>query len=360
MASPPPPPAIRKGRGAWSNASGRYERISRHAFDDGWTAADPGAEKLITHVTIETAKTIITRNDSPDLSFDRTINPYRGCEHGCFYCYARPNHAYAGLSPGLDFETLLFAKTNAAQLLERELAAPGYQPQTLVLGGVTDVYQPIERTYGLTRACLSVLSRCHHPAALVTKSQLVLRDVDLLAAMAQRNLAKVALSITTLDPVLARKMEPRAAAPHRRIETVRLLAGAGVPVCVMAAPIIPGLNDHELEAILAAAAAAGASEAGYVLLRLPQELKTLAREWLFAHVPDRAAKVIHLLQDMRGGKDYDANWSSRQKGTGPYARLIAGRFRRACRALGLNARRLTLDTSQFRRPVLPGGQHDLF
>jgi DNA repair photolyase len=356
----PQPSPIRKGRGAWSNASGRYERISRHAFDDGWTDADPAAEKRPTTVTIETAKTIITRNTSPDLSFDRTINPYRGCEHGCFYCYARPNHAYAGLSPGLDFETRLFAKTNAAAVLERELAGANYQPKTLVLGGVTDVYQPIERTYGLTRACLTVLARCHHPIALVTKSQLVLRDVDILAGMAARNLAKVALSITTLDPKLARKMEPRAAAPHRRIETVRLLASAGTPVCVMVAPIIPGLNDHELESILAAAAGAGAREAGYVLLRLPLEIKTLAREWLAAHAPDRAAKVIHLLQDMRGGRDYDANWSTRQKGVGPYANLIAGRFRRACRALGLNANRVTLDTYQFRRPVLPGGQHDLF
>jgi DNA repair photolyase len=350
---------FRKGRGAWSNASGRYERFSRHAFDDGWTDEGPVAAPLTTHVTVEAAKTIISRNESPDLSFDRTINPYRGCEHGCIYCYARPNHAYAGLSPGLDFESRLFAKTNAADVLERELAAKSYEPRTLVLGGVTDVYQPIERQYQITRACLKVLQRARHPFALVTKSQLVLRDLDIIGPMAAAGLAKIAISVTTLQPKLARVMEPRAAAPHRRIETIRLLSRAGVPVTVMTAPLIPALNDHELENILEAAAEAGAVSAGYVVLRLPYEIKDLFREWLSLHAPDRAARVINLVRQMRGGKDYDSTFGLRQRGEGAYAQLIAGRFRRATARLGVNKLKFDLDATQFRRPILPGEQMDL-
>jgi DNA repair photolyase len=357
MADPIP---FRKGRGAVSNASGRYERVQREAFDDGWADGDDAPPRLQTSVTPELAKTIITRNDSPDLSFDRTINPYRGCEHGCIYCYARPNHAFVGLSPGLDFETRLFAKTNAPALLAAELADARYRCAPIVMGGVTDVYQPIERTLKITRALLQVLARTRHPVGLVTKSQLVLRDLDILAPMAGLNLAKVAVSVTTLNPTLARRLEPRAAAPAARLNAIRRLAEAGVPVCVMAAPIIPGLNDHEIEAILEAARLAGASEAGYVMLRLPLEIKDLFEEWLAAHAPDRAKRVNTLVRQMRGGKAYDAAWGARMRGQGPYARLIADRFKRAAAQLGLNGVRVTLDTSLFRHPVSSGGQQNLF
>jgi DNA repair photolyase len=352
--------AVQKGRGAVSNFSGRYERFARHAYDDGWENADEAPPRPATTLTAEAAKTIITRNDSPDLSFDRTINPYRGCEHGCIYCYARPNHAYAGLSPGLDFETKLFFKPNAAELLERSLANPNYRPATLVLGGVTDVYQPAERTFGITRALLKVLARWRHPVALVTKSQLVLRDLDVIGPMAEQGLAKIAISLTTLNKKLARTMEPRAAAPHARLNTIRLLARAGVPVSVMTAPLIPGLNDHELEALLESAADAGAREAGYVALRLPLEIKDLFQEWLAEHQPDRAQRVMTLVRQMRGGKDYDSAWGARQRGTGPYAQLLAQRFRKACARLGLNAQKLQLDATQFQRPAQSGDQQDLF
>ncbi|MGE0044448.1 MAG: PA0069 family radical SAM protein [Hyphomonadaceae bacterium] len=348
-----------KGRGARLNASGRYEAWSRLAFDDGWGEPDENL-KPATIVEHEAARTIISRNTSPDISFDRSINTYRGCEHGCFYCYARPNHAYVGLSPGLDFETRLFVKSNAADLLEKELSQPGYKPNTIIMGGVTDVYQPIERGYGVTRAVLEVLQRYNHPVGIITKSQLVLRDLDILAPMAAKNLARVAISVTTLDPKLARAMEPRAAAPHRRIEALRALSEAGVPTTVMTAPIIPAVNDHELEDILAAAANAGARSAGYVVLRLPREIKELARDWFEAHTPDRAKKVLTILRQMRGGKDYDAQWFKRQRGEGPYARLISDRFHRACLKLGLNAeRRSELDCSQFRRPPRAGDQMEL-
>lgn len=343
-----------------SNATGRYERIQREAFDDGWPDAEDAPPRLQTIVTPELAKTIITRNESPDLSFDRTINPYRGCEHGCIYCYARPNHAYVGLSPGLDFETRLFAKTNAAELLERELAHPRYACAPIVLGGVTDVYQPIERTLKITRAVLEVLARTRHPVGMVTKSQLVLRDVDLLGPMAAFNLAKVAVSVTTLDPKLARTLEPRAAAPSARINAIKRLSEAGVPVCVMAAPIIPGLNDHEIEAILETAYEAGAREAGYVVLRLPLEIKDLFQEWLATHAPDRAKRVMTLVRQMRGGKDYDAEWGKRLRGEGPYAKLIAERFNKAFLRFGFTRMRMSLDTSLFRKPVSSGGQQDLF
>jgi DNA repair photolyase len=346
------------GRGARSNASGRYERFVREAFDDGWSAED--VTRLETIVTPELAKSIISTNQSPDISFDQSINPYRGCEHGCVYCYARPNHAYVGLSPGLDFETRLFVKANAAELLEREFAKPGYRPKTIMLGGVTDIYQPIERGYGITRSILEVMERWRHPVALITKSQLVIRDIDILARLAERGLAKAAISVTTLDRRIARVMEPRAAAPHRRIEAIRMLADAGVPTTVMVAPIIPAINDREIEAILEEAAKAGASAAGYVLLRLPLEIKDLFREWLNQHFSDRATRVMALVRQMRGGRDYDPEWGKRQRGEGPYARLIADRIARACRRLGLDKPRLPLDCSQFRRPLDEGGQPDLF
>ncbi|HRE43826.1 MAG TPA: PA0069 family radical SAM protein, partial [Terricaulis sp.] len=294
------------GRGARSNAAGRYERFAVEAFDDGWAGEE--IARLDTIVTPELAKSIISTSQSPDISFDQSINPYRGCEHGCIYCYARPNHAYVGLSPGLDFETKLFVKANAPALLEAALSKPNYQPRTIMLGGVTDIYQPIERGYGVTRAILEVLARWRHPTALITKSQLVLRDLDILSPMAARGLVKAAISITTLERRIARAMEPRAAAPHRRLEAVRELADAGVPVTVMAAPIIPGINDSEIEAILEAAAKAGASAAGYVILRLPLEIKDLFREWLAAHFPDRAARVMALVRQIRGGRDYDPEW----------------------------------------------------
>jgi len=346
------------GRGARTNAAGRYERFAVEAFDYGWAAED--VTRLETIVTPELAKTIISTNQSPDISFDQSINPYRGCEHGCVYCYARPNHAYVGLSPGLDFETKLFVKANAAALLEAEFSKPNYRPRTIMLGGVTDIYQPIERGYGVTRALLEVLARWRHPAALITKSQLVIRDIDILAPMAERGLAKAAISITTLERRIARVMEPRAAAPHRRLETVRALADAGVPVTIMVAPIIPGINDSEIEAILEASAKAGARAAGYVILRLPLEIKDLFRDWLGAHFPNRAARVMKLVREMRGGRDYDPEWGKRQKGEGPYARIIADRFARATRRLGLQKPRAPLDHTQFRRPIAPGGQQDLF
>jgi DNA repair photolyase len=347
------------GRGAVTNRSGRYEQENREAFDDGWSVEDPEPPRLTTTVTRETARTIISRNTSPDIGFDRTINTYRGCEHGCIYCYARPNHAYAGLSPGLDFESRLFAKFNAAERLELELSAKNYRANVLVMGGVTDVYQPIERTHRLTRACLEVLSRYNHPVAMITKSALVTRDIDLLAPMAAKNLAKVAVSITTLDRKLARTMEPRAATPQRRLDAVKALADAGIPVAVMTAPLIPSLNDAELEAILEAAAKAGATEAGYVILRLPLEIKDLFREWLSESYPDRAQRVMKLVRDMRGGRDYDPEWRARQRGTGPYARLIATRFSKACARYGLNRRKLDLDITQFRAPPRAGDQLDL-
>ncbi|MBI1252451.1 MAG: PA0069 family radical SAM protein [Alphaproteobacteria bacterium] len=350
---------MQKGRGSRINASGRYEAWRRMAFDDGWAVEDDAPPRIRTEVTLETPRTIISYNTSPDISFDRAINTYRGCEHGCFYCYARPNHAYAGLSPGLDFETKLFAKVNAPQALERELRAKSYKPAMIMMGGVTDVYQPIERDYEITRGVLQVLRHFDHAVAVITKSQLIARDIDILAPMAAKRLAKVAISVTTLDSKLSRTMEPRAAAPHRRLETIRALSEAGVPVAVMVAPIIPALNDHEVEAILEAARDAGAVQAGYVLLRLPLEIKELARDWFAAHVPDRAKRIMSHVRTARGGKDYDATWGVRQHGEGAYAALIGQRFRRACAKLGLNAQRSALDASQFRRPSRPGDQLDL-
>lgn len=346
------------GRGARTNASGRYERFAYEAFDDGWSAED--MPPLETVVTPELARSIISTNQSPDVSFDQSINPYRGCEHGCIYCYARPNHAYVGLSPGLDFETKLFVKANAAELLEAAFSKPNYRPKTIMLGGVTDIYQPIERGYGVTRSILEVMERWRHPVSLITKSQLVMRDIDILARLAERGLTKAAISVTTLERRIARVMEPRAAAPHRRIETIRALAQAGVPVTVMVAPIVPAITDSEIEAILEECAKAGATSAGYVVLRLPREIKDLFRQWLQTHFPDRATRVMSLVRQMRNGRDYDPEWGKRQKGEGPYAKLIADRFARAARRLGLDRPRLPLDATQFRRPLNAGGQADLF
>jgi DNA repair photolyase len=348
--------ALRRGRGARSNASSRFDREQREVFDDGWDSlAELPAFK--TETIRETAKSIISTNDSPDLSFDQSINPYRGCEHGCIYCYARPTHAYLGHSPGLDFETKLYAKVNAAELLERELARPHYVPKTIALGAVTDPYQPIERTERITRSILEVLERTKHPVGIVTKSAGVVRDLDILARMAAQGLVKVGMSVTTLDRRVARAMEPRATTPSKRLLAIETLAAAGVPVTVMVAPIVPAITDKEIEAILQAAARAGARSAGYVLLRLPLELKTLFREWLATEFPDRAGKVISLLQSMHGGRDYVAAFGQRQRGTGPYADLIARRFRIAEERHGLERRSAVgLRTDLFQRPIKPGGQ----
>ncbi len=350
---------MRRGRGARSNHAGRFEAESRKDFDDGWEGLGD-LDVFKTEVQEETARTIITRNDSPDISFDRSINAYRGCEHGCVYCYARPTHCYLGHSAGLDFETKLYAKTNAAKLLEQELAHPHYEPKVIALGTNTDPYQPIEREYGITRSILEVLERTSHPVGIVTKSALVVRDIDILERMAARGLAKVALSVTTVDRRLARAMEPRAATPQKRLEAIGKLSDAGIPVGVMVAPIIPGLNDHEIESILEAAYAAGAREAGYVLLRLPLELKEIFREWLATEFPDRAQRVLSLLQSMHGGKDYVADFGLRQRGRGPYADQIAKRFRLALKRLGLNIDRQDLRCDLFQGPVLAGQQMQLF
>nr|WP_246206293.1 PA0069 family radical SAM protein [Propylenella binzhouense] len=348
----------RRGRGAQTNVSGRYEREARTAFDDGWQTLEE-LPPIRTEVQVEKAKRIITRNSSPDISFDRSINPYRGCEHGCTYCFARPTHANMGLSPGLDFETRLFAKPDAAALLERELAEPGYVPRTIAIGTNTDPYQPIEREYRIMRQILEVLSRTGHPVGIVTKSALVTRDIDILAPMAERGLAKVALSVTTLDRRLARSMEPRAATPPKRLETIRTLAEAGIPVTIMTAPIIPALNDMEIERLLEAGHAAGARHAGYVLLRLPLEVSPIFREWLMAEHPDRSRHVLSVMQSMRGGRDYDSEWGTRMRGSGPYAWQIGRRFELAAKRLGLNAERRGLRTDLFKPPVPIGGQLSL-
>lgn len=349
----------RRGRGAALNTSGRFEPQSRESFDDGWDSLED-LPPLQTEVQEERARTIITRNESPDLSFDRSINPYRGCEHGCVYCFARPSHAYMGLSPGLDFETRLFAKPNAAQLLERELSKPGYVPRPMAIGTNTDPYQPLERDYKLMREILEVLDNCSHPVAIVTKSALVGRDIDILSRMAERNLVKVALSVTTLDRKLCRTMEPRASAPHKRLSAIKALSEAGIPVSVMMAPIIPALNDSEIEAVLEAAADQGASEVAYVLLRLPLEVSELFRDWLLRERPHRYRHVMNLIRSMRGGKDYDAKWGERMRGRGPYAEQISRRVSLAAKRFGLNIRRKKLDTNAFVQPQKGGVQLDLF
>jgi DNA repair photolyase len=340
-----------RGRGALSNASGRFEKETRCDANDGWDLPP-----LRTQLTRESAKTIVTRNDSPDISFDRSINPYRGCEHGCVYCFARPTHAYLGLSPGLDFETRLFAKTNAASLLVSELSAPGYAAKTIAIGTNTDPYQPIERNERVMRKVLEVLARTNHPVAIVTKSALVLRDLDLLAPMAGKGLVKVALSVTTVDPCLARKMEPRASSPERRLDAIRRLAEANVPTAVMVAPIIPAINDAEIEAILARAQAMGARDAGYVLLRLPLEVRELFAEWLRAHYPGKLKHVLSLLRASREGKLYDSRFGARMTGSGPYAWMIGRRFEAAAARLGLGRSRVPLRSDLFQPPPRPGEQ----
>ncbi|MBP0596822.1 PA0069 family radical SAM protein [Herbaspirillum sp. LeCh32-8] len=382
----------RKGRGAVTNLRGRYETVSREEFDDGWQplpfsagvggAEEPGEEgseeddepaRLKTIVTEETAKSIISRNSSPDLPFSLSLNPYRGCEHGCIYCFARPSHSYLGLSPGLDFESRLVAKTNAPELLLRELAKPSYVPDTITVGINTDAYQPIERELRLTRRVLEVLHDCGNPVALITKSALIERDIDLLAAMAAKRQAIAAVTITTLDPAIARTLEPRAASPARRLRVIRTLAEAGIPVSVSIAPVIPFVTEPDLERVMEAAVEAGAGQAGYIVLRLPWEVSPLFRQWLQAHFPERAARVMNRIQDMRGGKDYDADFATRMRGTGVWADLLHQRFEKAGKRLGISHRNrafATLDASQFRRPLVAptvreqlrrnDGQLDLF
>ena len=348
-----------KGRGSLSNAASRYDSSHRVITDDGWGSLDEEPAALKTTVGIDATRTIIARNDSPDLSFDRSINPYRGCEHGCIYCFARPTHAYLGLSPGQDFESRLFAKPTAAKLLVEELRKPSYQVRTMALGTNTDPYQPIDEKYQITRQILEVLRDFRHPVGIVTKSNRVLRDIDILAEMASMGLARVALSVTTLDRSLARSMEPRAPTPERRIEAIRELAAAGIPTTVMTAPMIPALNDHEMENILERARMAGATHAGYVLLRLPLEIKDLFREWLHAREPGRASHVMSLIRSMRGGRDYDPEWGKRMKGAGPYAQMMAKRFAVACERLELNKESFELRTDLFKPPPKAGDQMKL-
>ncbi len=349
----------RRGRGATINPTGRYEAAQRIEEDDGWGSLGE-LPPFKTEVAVEKPRTIITRNDSPDISFDRSINPYRGCEHGCVYCFARPSHAYLGLSPGLDFETKLTAKPDAALLLEKELSASSYTPRTIAIGTNTDAYQPVERKLRIMRSILEVLAKFNHPVGIVTKSALVQRDIDILAPMAAKGLAKVAISLTTLDPKLARGMEPRAAAPGKRLETIRKLSEAGIPVTVLVAPIIPGINEQEIERILDAAKAAGAREAGYVLLRLPLEVKDLVQDWLLTHHPDKLRHVVSLIRSTRGGKDYDAAWGQRQVGSGPYAWMIGRRFEMAAERLGFNTTRLRLRNDLFVKPEKEKAQLSLF
>jgi DNA repair photolyase len=356
-----PVPAI-KGRGAAIRIAHRFERDARDAFDDGWGTLEEGAANVApppqTVVSWEDAKSAITHNESPDIYFDYGLNPYRGCEHGCSYCYARPSHSYLGLSPGLDFETRIIAKRNIAQMLRTELGRPGYVPRQIALGTVTDCYQPVERELGLTRSVLQVLSEVNHPFGLVTKGSGVERDLDVIAPMASRKLAAVYITITTFDAALARKLEPRAAAPHRRLRTIRALAAAGVPVGVSVAPQIPFVNE-DMEQVLEAAWDAGARSAFYTVLRLPWELNPLFQQWLDLHYPQRAARIMARVRDMRGGKDYDADFATRMKGSGPWAALIRQRFEKATARLGFNRERIDLDTSQFRH-ALARGQGVLF
>jgi len=344
-----------KGRGALSNPTGRFERRRREAVDDGWYREEV-PDFIPTSVEPDRARAVITRNESPDIPFEQSINPYRGCSHGCVYCYARPSHSYVGLSPGLDFETKLLYKRDAGKVLEEELAKPGYVCKPITLGANTDPYQPIERDMRVTREILEVLARCRHPVTVITKGALVLRDLDLLADLAGDGLAGVGISITTLDASLKRAMEPQAASPRARLEAVRRLNEAGIPTGVLVAPVIPALTDHEMEAILEASAAAGARWAGYVLLRLPYEVKDLFREWLAAHLPDSADHVMSLVRQMRGGKDYDSSFGTRMRGTGPLAELLRNRFQIACRRLGLGSgRQQPPNTGLFRPPKVRSG-----
>jgi DNA repair photolyase len=351
---------VRKGRGAASNRGGRFETETHEPIDDGWGGLDQPPAPLRTTVAIDASRGVITRNRSPDLGFDRSINPYRGCEHGCAYCYARPSHAYLGLSSGQDFESRLFAKPDAAALLRAELAKPGYRCRMIALGTNTDPYQPVERQHRITRSILEVLSECDHPVGIVTKSALVVRDIDILAAMAARKLAKVVISVTTLDRRLANRLEPRAASPERRLGALRALAEAGIPTAVMIGPVIPGLTEVEIESILAAAGQAGARECAYILLRLPAEVKGLFEEWLGVHAPGKAARVMALVRDTRGGKTYDSRFGYRQRGTGAFAEIIAQRFATAARRHRFNRAPARLDTSSFRARARSGRQGELF
>ncbi len=348
----------RRGRAAGMNPAGRFEPQERVTFDDGWESLEDLAP-FRTEVQVERPRSVITRNESPDIPFDRSINPYRGCEHGCIYCFARPTHGFMGLSAGLDFEAKLFAKPDAPKLLERELAKPGYKPRTIAIGTNTDPYQPIEREWRIMRQILEVLDRANHPVTVVTKSALILRDLDILSSMAARGIAKVAISVTTLDRKLARTMEPRASTPTKRLEAIRALSEAGVPTGVMMAPVIPALNDHEIERVLDSAKAAGASEAGYVLLRLPLEVSPLFRDWLLQHYPDRYRHVMSLVRSMRGGKDYDAEFGKRMKGAGPYAWQISRRFEMTTKRLGLVRRGMHLRDDLFVPPDGSGVQLSL-
>jgi DNA repair photolyase len=351
----------RKGRGAASNDSGRFEAERRVSFDDGWGIADEAPLPLTTSLTVDATRTIIARNDSPDIGFDRSINPYRGCEHGCIYCYARPSHAYLGLSPGLDFESRLFYKPQGPSLLAAELRKKGYICRPIALGSNTDPYQPVERRLKITRSILEVLRDFRHPVTIVSKSSLIQRDLDILVEMAKEKLAIVTISVTTLDRTLARVMEPRAATPERRLETIAALVAAGVPTGVLSAPMIPALNDAEMEQILERAYAAGAKSAGYTMLRLPLELKGLFREWLETHFPDKAAHVLSLVAQAHGGRLYDSAWSKRMTGSGPYADMLRLRFDRVCRRLGFNQRSTNpLDATRFRAPPQTGDQLNLF
>ncbi|AHX15315.1 DNA repair photolyase [Dyella jiangningensis] len=357
------PPQAHKGRGAASNPEGRFESIRHHAEDDGWQSLllDEAAPRPRTEVTEERARSVITHNDSPDIHFNQALNPYRGCEHGCIYCFARPSHSYLNLSPGLDFETKLRAKSNLAEVLRHELSRRNYVVSPINIGSNTDPYQPIERRWKLTRAALEVLAECHHPCTIVTKNAMVERDLDILAPMARENLVQVLVSVNSLDNHLAAKLEPRASAPHRRIKMIRTLAEAGVPVGVLVAPIIPALNDRDMEAVLEQAADAGARCAGFTTLRLPYELKALFREWLALHVPQRATHVMSLVQQMHGGRDYDSNFATRMRGQGVFAELIRRRFDVACRKHGFaRTRELRLDTSKFVPPREPSPQGQLF
>ncbi|RDK09397.1 PA0069 family radical SAM protein [Cupriavidus lacunae] len=367
-------PVARKGRGAVSNLQGRFERDQREVFDDGWGSAPEEAPHTVeaapspdevplpplrTEVHIERARSVLTRNASPDIPFDVSLNPYRGCEHGCIYCFARPTHAYLDLSPGLDFETQLYAKTNAADRLREALARPSYRCETIALGVNTDAYQPIEREQRITRGLLEVLKACDHPVALITKSSLIERDIDLLAPMAAKRLAVAAVTITTLDAGIARTLEPRAATPSRRLRTIRTLADAGIPVGVSIAPVIPFITEPDLERVLEAAREAGAVYANYIVLRLPWEVRPLFEEWLLAHFPDRAERVMNRVRDMRDGKAYDASFATRMRGTGVWADLLRQRFYKAAERLGFRYNRFELDTSRFRAPARgPSGKDD--
>jgi DNA repair photolyase len=355
---PPRPLTPHKGRGAVSNLQGRYEVHGRERFDDGWTVPGLKPDETAppkTIVTDEFAKTILTRNASPDIPFNVSLNPYRGCEHGCIYCFARPSHSYLGLSPGLDFESRIFAKVNAADLLRRELAKPGYVPESIAIGVNTDAYQPCERERGITREVLQVLGECNHPYGLITKSALIERDIDLIAPMAEKGLAAAAITITTLDGEIARTLEPRAAAPARRLRAIRTLTEAGIPVSVSVAPIIPFITEPEIERILEAARDAGAVGAHYVVLRMPWEVNPLFHQWLYAHFPDRAQRVLNRMKDMRGGKEYDSEFGKRMSGEGVWADLIRQRFTKAVKRLGMdgfNGRFSKMDGAQFRRPLV--------